>query len=194
MVNGRREDSMDLTTIALEEVTPPIFQTVLRSWFAQRAQGGCPPVSEMKPFVAPSLAGHVLLIAVEDDNYTFRLVGERIREVVQEPLKGRNVRDVLGDTEYCRLVIAQFRLGVARCWPYYSVHHCLRPDDSAQVGAWRIALPYRQGERVTRLLTYQIFHRDMRIGEDIVAHDLLPRTVFWVADPEGNGPPPASTL
>lgn len=192
MVNGPLEVWMSLATIALGEVVPPVFQTLLRGWFAQRPPGDCPPAAEMKPFLVPSLAAHVLLIEVDGDHYIYRLVGERIRDMVQEPLKGRAVRDVLGDTEYCRLVIAQFRLGVAHRWPYYSVHYCQRPDDSAQVGAWRIALPYRQGDHVTRLLTYQIFDRNMRLGDDIEARDLLPRSVFWVADPDGNGPPPLS--
>jgi len=179
---------MELTTIPIDDVMPPVFRPVLHAWFDRRATGTCPTTAAMDPFVVPALAAHVVLIQVEGEDYTYRIVGESIRQIVQEPLKGRSVRAVMGDTEYYRLVTAQFRMAVARRWPYYSIHYCLRPDDQTQIGAWRIVLPYTDGERVTRLMNFQLFDVKAGPGTEISAQDLLPRTVFWIAAPGGGGP------
>ncbi|MEQ8344417.1 MAG: hypothetical protein RIB84_15550 [Sneathiellaceae bacterium] len=175
---------MELETVAVDDVHPRSFRPILTAWYRQRRDQRCPLRADLQPFLVPAMAGNALLFGVDGDSYTYRLVGENIRQAVRQRLKGRTAAEVLGeDTDYYRLVASQFRLVVTNMRPLYSMHRLHRPGDSQQMAAWRIVLPYRDGETVTRLLTYQVFDAAANRGGEVAVEDLLPHTVFWVAAP-----------
>ncbi len=173
-------------TIAFDQVEPARFRQVLQTWFALRRDGLiAPPVESLDPFVVPSLVPHIILLEVEPGAFRYRVVGGKVQIATTGNPVGRTVRDVVGDGGYHDLIRAQFRIATEQGDAIYSRHHFRRPKDGRSVRANRILMPYGDGERVTRLLAYQLLDEITgdRLPEGRELMDLLPRTVFRVAPP-----------
>lgn len=174
---------MELETVSIELVNPRSFRPVLEGWYRQKGDADCPCRGQIQPFLVPRLAANAILLGVEGEDYTYRLVGENIRQVIRHRLKGLKVREVLGDTDYYRAVAEQLRFATSRRVPLYSVHRLLRPEDGLPVAAWRIVMPYREGDAVTRLLTYQVYDISAAPEPPQEMREMLPQTVFRVLPP-----------
>ena len=173
--------------IAIDDIEPKIYRDILRAWCAQRDGGVLPPKDRIDPFVVPALTANLILYEVAGEDLIFRVVGEKVLTTVGTSLKGKTLREAFGDTEYMRMIRRQLDECAATGVPLYSIHH-FQLDSSVRFGAthsrkaWRIALPYGEAGRVTRLLCYQLFSQEIEppFREDIDLVGLLPRTVFKI--------------
>jgi len=173
--------------IAIDDIEPESFQQILNAWCGQRDGAAFPPAGEIDPFLLPALAPNLILYEVTDSAITFRVVGEKVVTTAGSNLKGRTLAEAFGDTPYVHMVEGQLRECAASGVPLYSRHDFQLRDDTYEDAyhsrkAWRIALPYGEGGRVTRLLCYQLFSKEIETHyrKDIDFGELLPKTVFKI--------------
>lgn len=173
--------------IAVGDVEPEAYRRILQAWRDQCGTARFPAVEKIDPFLVPNLAANLLLLEVTGETLTYRLLGDKVVTAVGTGLKGKTLREVYGDTDYVRIIERQLLECVASCRPLYSCHDFQLRDDGygdtrQHRKAWRIALPYGDGERVTRLLCYQLFSQNIEISfrKDIDFESLMPKTVFKV--------------
>lgn len=173
--------------IAIGDVEPEAYRRILQAWCEQRGMARVPQVEKIDPFIVPSLAANLLLLEIDGETITYRVLGDKVVTAVGTGLKGKTLREVYGDTDYVAVIERQLLECAATATPLYSCHDFQLPDSSYDSPrqhrkAWRIALPYGEGERVTRLLCYQLFSRniDVSFSKDIDFEKLMPKTVFKV--------------
>lgn len=169
--------------VMVGEVEPEDFRRILENWFRQRGDGDVPDQTQIDPFFAPRLAANILLLGVEGDEIRYRIVGEEVHAALGRRIHGLKVADALGESEYARLILAQFVYSVANRCPLYSVHFYRRPGDDYSTRALRILMPYRdETGKVVRLLAYQLFEAPLQgrlpSGDELL--ELMSRTVFRV--------------
>ena len=173
--------------ISIDEIEPEPYRAILRAWCAQRGDRPCPLKEQIDPFVVPALAANLLLMEVQGKTLTYRVVGEQVVTAVRDNIKGKTLKQAFGDTPYVRMVEHQLLECAASGIPLYSVHDFQLGDTSyggpAQSRkAWRIALPYGEDDRVSRLLCYQLFSEavEVHFRKDPDFAKLLPETVFKI--------------
>ena len=121
---------------------------------------------------------------MRDDRFDYRLLGDEIRQLVGQDLRGLSVQQFMGETPYAQLIEAQFRRTIADRAPLYSVHDFRRAEDGLTLSARRIVMPYADGDRVSRLLAYQTVVGADTVGQTVLAPQLISRTVFRVRTPD----------
>ncbi|MDW3208113.1 MAG: hypothetical protein R8L07_21470 [Alphaproteobacteria bacterium] len=148
-----------LPRISASDVADDELRCRLALWHAQRIDGmGVPLTREIDPFAVPALAGSVILYDVDPKfGLKFRLVGEDVKARIDRNPKGLPPEAVVGDDAYGQLIVAQLRHCLEAGLPLYSHHDFRAPGDEMVRPAIRIAMPYGNGRRVTRLLCYQKF-------------------------------------
>lgn len=153
--------------IALAAIPVQPYRTLLSAWEAdRRRQGGTPHQDLIDPFRVRLLTSSIVMFHVGPGlELTYRLVGESVRRLVTVNPVGRRVEEVVGTGAYGQAIAAQLRDCAAAGTPIYSDHHFRIPGEQVRRGSQRIALPYGDGSRVTRLLCYQIFSGDVEIRE-----------------------------
>lgn len=173
--------------IAIDEVEPEPYRRILQAWREQRGAARFPPPEKIDPFIVPYLAANLLLLEVSGETLTYRVIGDKVVTAVGTGLKGRTMREVFGDTAYIGIIEEQLLECVSSARPLYSRHDFELPGaghDSVRLHrrAWRIALPYGDGDCVTRLLCYQLFSQSIDVGlrKEIDFEKLIPKTVFKV--------------
>jgi hypothetical protein len=173
--------------IAIDGIEPDSFREILHAWCDQRDGAAYPPAGKIDPFLLPALVPNLILYEVTDSAITFRVVGEKVVTTTGGNLKGRTLVEAFGDTPYVHMVEGQLRECAASGVPLYSRHDFQLRDDTYKDAfhsrkAWRIALPYGEGGRVTRLLCYQLFSKEIETHyrKDIDFGELLPKTVFKI--------------
>ncbi|MEO3428378.1 PAS domain-containing protein [Pelagibius sp. CAU 1746] len=173
--------------IAIDGIEPEAFRQILHAWRAQRGGAAFPPVGKIDPFLVPVLVPNLILYEVTGGAIVFRVVGENVVTATGGSLKGRTLVEAFGDTPYVHMVEGQLRECANSGVPLYSRHDFqLRDETFAEAfhsrKAWRIALPYGEGGRVTRLLCYQLFSKEIEthFRKDIDFGALLPKTVFKI--------------
>jgi len=173
--------------IAIKQIEPQIFREIVTAWCAQRDDRVYPLKEQIDPFLVPSLTANVILYEVEDRDLIFRVLGEKVLTTVGSNPKGKTLREALGESDYVLMVESQLLECAATGVPLYSVHDFQLP--TAALGAemhrrkaWRIALPYGEENRVTRLLCYQLFSEEIEapFRKEIDYARLLPKTVFKI--------------
>lgn len=178
---------MSFESIALSEVEPESYRTIIEAWSKQRGDLPFPPAEKIDPFVVPALAPNVILLEVQDGTLIYRILGEKVITALKTSPKGRTITEAFGDTPYMRLIRSQLLECAASGMPLYSCHDFHLPENGQGLTgqtrkAWRIALPYGEPDRVSRLLCYQLFSDDIEVtwlqGTDF--NQLLPKTVFKV--------------
>jgi hypothetical protein len=173
--------------IDIDGVEPEAYREILRAWCAQREGRRFPLKQRIDPFVVPSLAANIILFEVQGETLIYRVLGEKVLTALKADIRGKTPIEALGDTPYIRLIQQQLLECAATGTPLYS-RHDFRLDDALPTGtsqsrqAWRIALPYGDEDRVTRLLCYQLFSETIEIHfrQDIDFAKLLPETVFKI--------------
>lgn len=173
--------------IAIDSIEPQSYRHILHAWCAQREGEPIPGKEKIDPFLVPTLAANLILYEVADEDFVFRVVGEKVLTAAGAKLRGMTLRQVLGDRPYRHMIERQLSECAASGVPLYSHHDFqLGSDEPFTVAssrkAWRIALPYGDEGRVTRLLCYQLFSKDITLQQpqDIDFESLLPRTVFKI--------------
>ena len=174
--------------IAIDNIEPEPFRRILRCWCGQCDGAAFPSVKKIDPFLLPALVPNLILYEVTETAIIFRVVGEKVVTTAgSSNLKGRTLVEAFGDTPYVHMVEDQLRECAASGVPLYSRHDFQLRDDTYQDAfhsrkAWRIALPYGDGGRVTRLLCYQLFSQEIETHyrKDIDFGELLPKTVFKI--------------
>ncbi len=173
--------------IAIDDIEPEPFREILRCWSAQRDGAAFPPVEKIDPFLMPALVPNLILYEVTEAGITFRVVGEKVVTTAGSSLKGRTLIEAFGDTPYVHMVEQQLRECANSGVPLYSRHDFQLRDNTYRDAfhsrkAWRIALPYSDGGRVTRLLCYQLFSKEIETHyrKDIDFGELIPKTVFKI--------------
>ncbi|MFC3229686.1 PAS domain-containing protein [Marinibaculum pumilum] len=185
---------MNIEEIGIAEIHPASFQTLLAAWYRQKGARDYPPAAALDPFLAPTLLPNAILLEVDGDRFIYRLIGDAIRQLVGQDLRGKSVQEFMGDTDYARLIEEQFRRTIADRAPLYSVHDFRRPEDGLTLSARRIVMPYADGGRVTRLLAYQVAEGLEPVGGvTILEPQLLSRTVFRVRAPQAESEKTAGT-
>jgi|GEM_PF-4068966 len=162
--------------IAVTDVPYAPFRTMLLAWNDSRPPGGGVPSRDtINPFLEPTLSGSTVLFEVTEDlGFIYRLTGETLRRLVRTNSTGRPVADVVGTGAYGRLIAGQLRDAVTEGLPVFAHHNFQLADEAFQRQSQRIAMPYEEGGRVTRLLCYQI------ISDDVQLRDAsLPETETW---------------
>lgn len=176
-------------SIATAEIKPKVYQDILGKWDAQREGRRFPQIEKIDPFLLPALVPHIILYDVSGPAVTFRIVGEGVVTTVGTNLKGKTLAEAFGNTPFVLMVEEQLRECAACGVPIYSRHdfqlktNSSGPGDPNQIHeAWRLALPYGTGDRVTRLLCYQLFSQPIEphIERKINFGTLLPSKVFKV--------------
>lgn len=171
--------------IEIDEIEPRSYREIVAAWCAQRGDRPFPLKEQIDPFVVPILAANIILYEVAGEDLIIRLLGEKVVTNLGTGLKGRTLRQVLGDTDYTRTVERQLHDCAANGLPLYSRHDFQLPGEFVNPvtrKAWRIALPYGDEARVTRLLCYQLFSQDIETHaqKKIDFEGLLPKTVFRI--------------
>ncbi|GAB4364975.1 MAG: hypothetical protein Kow00114_21930 [Kiloniellaceae bacterium] len=173
--------------IAIDRIEPQSYREILRAWCAQREGQPIPEKDRIDPFLVPALAGNLILYEVSGEDFVFRVVGEKVLTAVGANLRGMTLRQALGDRPYRHMIERQLSECAACGVPLYSRHDFHIGDDASlsvshNRRAWRIALPYGEAGRVTRLLCYQLFSKDFtaRAPQDVDFEALLPKTVFKI--------------
>ena len=173
--------------IAIDSIEPEIYREIVRAWSAQRAGRAFPPKEKIDPFVSPALAANLILYEVAAGELIFRVVGEKVVTIAGTSLKGKTLREAFGNTDYMRMIERQLHECAGSGVPLYSIHDfqlptCGLPALAHKRKAWRIALPYGEGDQVTRLLCYQLFSEEIEppFREGIDFAGLLPKTVFKI--------------
>lgn len=186
-VNSPAATEPNFGRIAIADIEPDAFREILHCWCGQREGAAFPPVGKIDPFLLPALVPNVILYEVTDSAITFRVVGEKVVITAGGNLKGRTLVEAFGDTPYVHMVEGQLRECANSGVPLYSRHDFQLRDDTYQDAfhsrkAWRIALPYGDDGRVTRLLCYQLFSQEIETHyrKDIDFGALLPKTVFKI--------------
>jgi hypothetical protein len=186
-VNSPTSAEPSFGRIAIADIEPAVYREILEAWCGQRDGAAFPPAEKIDPFLLPALVPNLILYEVTDNTITFRVVGEKVVTTAGGNLKGRTLAEAFGDTPYVHMVEGQLRECAASGVPLYSRHDFQLRDETYKDAfhsrkAWRIALPYGEGGRVTRLLCYQLFSKEIETHyrKDIDFGALLPKTVFKV--------------
>ena len=185
--------------IAVDDIEPESYRTIVRAWNEQRGDALFPPKEKIDPFVVPALASHLILYEVAGKDLIYRIVGEKVMTAVGTRLRGRSLREAFGDTPYVDMIERQLQECAASGVPLYSRHDFeLTPAAAVAVShtrkAWRIALPYGEapgenpgenpGEKkgVTRLLCYQLFSQTIEAAfqKEVDFAGLMPKSVFKI--------------
>ena len=175
------------SSIAIDQIEPPVYRDIIRRWCEQRDGRAFPLKERIDPFVVPTLAANLVLYEVDGKELIFRVLGEKVLTTVGINLRGKTLRGALGESDYVLMVERQLHECAASATPLYSIHDFRLPPglltgsvDSRK--AWRIALPYGEADRVTRILCYQLFSEEIEppLREAIDFAALLPKTVFKI--------------
>lgn len=177
--------------IAVDDIEPESYRTIVRAWNDQRGDAPFPPKEKIDPFVVPALAANIILYEVAGKDLIYRIIGEKVLTAVGTKLRGHSLREAFGNTPYVDMIERQLHECVASGVPLYSRHDFqLAPAAALAVPharkAWRIALPYGEaaGENkgVTRLLCYQLFSQTIEVAfkQDIDFAGLMPTSVFKI--------------
>lgn len=171
--------------ISVDAIEPAAYREILRAWCAQRGDRPFPSRQQIDPFVVPALTANIILFEVRDDTIVYRVLGEKVIMATKGDLRGKTPQEAFGDTPYIRMVEQQLLACAASGTPFYSCHD-FPMEDSAYGGhsrkAWRIALPYGDDGRVSRLLCYQRLSQAIETytSRDIDYAKLLPKSVFMI--------------
>lgn len=173
--------------ITVDSIEPEIYRGIIHSWCAQREGHAVPRKEKIDPFLVPALAANLILYEVAGRDLIFRVLGEKVVTTVGTSLKGRTLRGALGESDYVLMIERQLHECADSGVPLYSIHDFQLPEGEFAATthsrkAWRIALPYSEEGRVTRLLCYQLFSQAIEppFQKDIDFAGLLPKTVFKV--------------
>lgn len=149
----------------LSDISDPRFRSLIEVWYRQRSGDLLiPHWRDIDPFAVPSLAGAVILFDVADDlDLAYRIVGEDVAAALGGNPKGKHPFDIVGDGAYGRFIVSQLHDCVLDRLPVFSQHDFRFENDNLARQATRIALPYGETDRVSRLLCYQIFSREIEI-------------------------------
>lgn len=145
--------------IQASEIPDRDLRVALTAWFTQRGDSADPPIiDQLDPFIVPALAPSAIFYDVaEDDSLTLRIAGDNVRALLGYNPAGKPVEEVVGEGAYGRYIAAQLQDCARRGLPIFAHHDYVSSDRERARKSMRIALPYRDGDRVCKLLCFQKF-------------------------------------
>lgn len=144
------------------------------AWFQQRGDSDLPPtVDQLDPFVVPALASSAILYDVSQDlSLTMKIAGDEVRTLLGYNPAGETIEEIVGTGPYGRFIISQLQGCAEKGLPLFAHHDYVSEQRERSRQSVRVALPYRDGGRVCKLLCFQKFsdyieyHRISVPGDD----------------------------
>ena len=141
----------------LDHADPRVF-SFIEAWMAARHGKLVPYRDDFDPMSVPTLLGSAWLYRYEPDlgDFVCRLAGEEIKAAWRGDLKGRSLREIIGDDDHA-VVVARWRLVMAG--PLIQFGAASEPrDGSTHRRVERLVLPLAEpGAGITHMLGLSLY-------------------------------------